>query len=380
MVKKKIKMIKLISGQINQPQIQCGNKYTSIPRSNNMIRTTKDVFNPSFCARGEFAFPIKEIEEIGQKYLEKLTTEMEVRDKIHVIDTYAVEVQAKISDSITASELINKKQSFVNKYINKTRKKFLKEDQSINNFMGDFSHEAFDSFVSIQKLRMLRAGKLEKSLPKQREIEDTSVKAVVDNINETSARYQYLLDNKFFREKTTRGAKTVFNKVMETFENKAKTKNITLNIDNKDVLKKYSLSTYSDSKNDGILSNLIANAIKYSPENSTISMKFFVNDSDDFLHFAITDQGIGVPKEDQAGIFNKKRASNTGEIPGSGYGLYRASNYVKEFTKSEIKVTSPLYPDEVANKGTMFECPLISNTKKSGFEKLKNRVINLLGI
>lgn len=372
-------MIQLISKQINQPQISRVNQNNSTPRLNNLKPMNKDVFKPSFQG-GKQAFPLKAIEETGLQYLKKLTDEMPVLDKSKIIGDYCNEARSKIPYFSNVPKSSKKGRSFINKHIDKAKIKLSRDKDDMSEFMGDFSHEAFDSFPSVQRLRIMRAAKQEPSVAKQHEIADVSVKAAIDNVNETSARYQYLLDNKFFREKTTRGAKKVFGKIMETFEGKAKAKGITLNVEGKDVLKKYSLSTYSDRKNDSILSNLIANAIKYSPENSTIDMKFFVNDTDNFLHFSIKDHGIGIPTEDQAGIFNRKRASNTGEIPGTGYGLFRASNYVKAATKSEIKVTSPLYPDEAENKGTMFECALISNTKKSIFEKLKNIIINALGI
>lgn len=69
-----------------------------------------------------------------------------------------------------------------------------------------------------------------------------------------------------------------------------------------------------------IFSNLIHNAVKYSTEGGTV--EFSVRREGDVAVFKVTDHGIGIPKEDQAGLFEAfQRGSNVGEIPGTGLGL-----------------------------------------------------------
>ncbi len=68
------------------------------------------------------------------------------------------------------------------------------------------------------------------------------------------------------------------------------------------------------------LSNLIHNAIKYSPENSAIELK--VNQGDIYTTFKVTDHGMGIPKNDQKNIFNRYfRAENALLTHGTGIGL-----------------------------------------------------------
>jgi signal transduction histidine kinase len=69
-----------------------------------------------------------------------------------------------------------------------------------------------------------------------------------------------------------------------------------------------------------ILTNIIFNAIKYSPENSKIDISI---KSDDYLiTIVVKDQGIGIPKEEQKNIFSKFfRASNAAHFQGTGIGL-----------------------------------------------------------
>jgi PAS domain S-box-containing protein len=69
-----------------------------------------------------------------------------------------------------------------------------------------------------------------------------------------------------------------------------------------------------------ILTNLLTNAIKYSPPESNIIFNLKVEESE--LIFEVKDQGIGIPAEDLDKLFTTfHRATNTGNIQGTGLGL-----------------------------------------------------------
>jgi len=69
-----------------------------------------------------------------------------------------------------------------------------------------------------------------------------------------------------------------------------------------------------------ILTNLLSNAVKYSPTGSTVSLQLSEHDGDALI--SVTDQGIGIPVEDQARMFESfHRASNVGNRQGTGLGL-----------------------------------------------------------
>ena len=103
-----------------------------------------------------------------------------------------------------------------------------------------------------------------------------------------------------------------------------------------------------------ILSNVLNNAIKYSPENTEIDFKISFKKA--IIIFEIKDQGIGIPQKDQKHIFNRYfRAENALTNQGTGIGL----NIVKTHLESlggTIKFTS------IADKGSTFsvELPLIN--------------------
>jgi signal transduction histidine kinase len=69
-----------------------------------------------------------------------------------------------------------------------------------------------------------------------------------------------------------------------------------------------------------ILTNLLENAMKYSPTGSQIT--FELQCEPDYIQFQIQDQGIGLTKQDQEKLFTPfHRGKNVGKIRGTGLGL-----------------------------------------------------------
>jgi two-component system, OmpR family, sensor kinase len=70
-----------------------------------------------------------------------------------------------------------------------------------------------------------------------------------------------------------------------------------------------------------VFSNILANAIKYSPGGAMI--KFNAGIDDDSIVVTIEDNGIGIPEKDLARLFDRYfRASNASGMVGTGVGLY----------------------------------------------------------
>jgi len=69
-----------------------------------------------------------------------------------------------------------------------------------------------------------------------------------------------------------------------------------------------------------ILGNLVANAVKYSPEGSEVALRIHREGTD--VVFDVIDRGIGIPEKDRARLFEAfHRCSNVGDTPGTGLGL-----------------------------------------------------------
>jgi len=95
-----------------------------------------------------------------------------------------------------------------------------------------------------------------------------------------------------------------------------------------------------------IVINLIANAIKFSPEQSVIKMN--CNVQLDHILIMVEDKGIGISEEDQQHLFERFfRAKNAANIQGTGLGLHIITKYL-ELMNGRITVTSSL------NEGSVF--------------------------
>ncbi len=99
------------------------------------------------------------------------------------------------------------------------------------------------------------------------------------------------------------------------------------------------------------VSNIITNAIKYSPENTAIEID--IRHSNECTNIVVTDCGIGIPKEDQENIFSRYfRASNATLIQGTGIGLNIAKGHIEN-------LGGTIYFCSEENKGSEFTIKLI---------------------
>ncbi|MDC6405297.1 MULTISPECIES: sensor histidine kinase [Maribacter] len=81
------------------------------------------------------------------------------------------------------------------------------------------------------------------------------------------------------------------------------------------------------------LSNLVHNAIKYSPEDSIIDLKLEIEE--EFVVIKVIDEGIGIPKEDQKHIFDRYfRAENALVTQGTGIGLNISKQHLENLGAS----------------------------------------------
>lgn len=101
-----------------------------------------------------------------------------------------------------------------------------------------------------------------------------------------------------------------------------------------------------------ILSNLLSNALKYSPQGSTVQFDLICHP--DKVVFQVQDQGIGIPSEDIPRLFESfHRASNVGATQGTGLGLAIVKQCVDLHGGG-------IFVDSVVGKGTTFTVTLPS--------------------
>jgi two-component system phosphate regulon sensor histidine kinase PhoR len=89
-----------------------------------------------------------------------------------------------------------------------------------------------------------------------------------------------------------------------------------------------------------MVTNLLFNAIKYTPANGTVEI--LAEDRENCVFVQIADTGIGIPKEEQGKIFDEfYRAANAKSIERDGTGLgLSIVKYIVERHGGEIRVES----------------------------------------
>lgn len=97
---------------------------------------------------------------------------------------------------------------------------------------------------------------------------------------------------------------------------------------------------------DGIeraLTNLISNAIKYSPDNGTISVKIS-NINNEEIEVTVSDEGCGIAPEHQKKIFDRfyRVENNIHTIKGTGLGLHLVKTTIEKYHNGKIFVNSQL--------------------------------------
>ena len=137
----------------------------------------------------------------------------------------------------------------------------------------------------------------------------------------------------------------VIPRVVEAMKADAEGKNIRI-----EILPPLSSSIIQADQNsmEGILNNLISNAIKYTPDGGRVTIS--LDDDDSFVKVSVTDTGIGIKGEDIPRIFDKfyrVKSSDTRQIVGTGLGL----SIVKSIVDAHMGTISV---ESTEGKGTTF--------------------------
>ena len=132
----------------------------------------------------------------------------------------------------------------------------------------------------------------------------------------------------------------------ESFHSMANAQNVILqtSTDEKEIV-----MDYDPEKIRQILSNLLSNALKYTPSGGRVAVKIATSDDKKHLVLAVKDTGAGIPTEDIPNIFDRfyQADDSIAKSGGTGIGLALTKELVK-LLDGDIKVESEL------EKGTTF--------------------------
>lgn len=99
-----------------------------------------------------------------------------------------------------------------------------------------------------------------------------------------------------------------------------------------------------------VMFNLISNAIQYTPSEGAITLS--ATREADWVTITVADNGLGIPPEDQARIFEKfERANPYAKQSGAGLGLSLVKSFV-ELHGGQVSI------DSRVNEGTKVTCRL----------------------
>jgi PAS domain S-box-containing protein len=124
-----------------------------------------------------------------------------------------------------------------------------------------------------------------------------------------------------------------------------------------DVPASYSVECDPD-KIRAAIQNLVSNAVKYSTEDTEVLVTVSLDDQG--WQMAVADRGRGIPREDQAKIFEPfHRASNVNQTPGTGLGLAIVQRVV-DYHRGSISLSS------AEGEGTVFTIKIPANPRLIG--------------
>ena len=176
---------------------------------------------------------------------------------------------------------------------------------------------------------------------------------LLDQANRESEEVHDLLDNllKWTKSQTGRlnvvlqdlDLNDIIPGVVEIFEMIAQTKHITLDLQKtEDPLKVHADNDMLKT----VLRNFMSNAIKFSPENSTIQI--LMANEGEFARVSVKDQGVGIAADRLDTIFHKGETTyGTGGEEGSGLGLQLCQDFAR-------KNGGDCYVESVEGQGSTF--------------------------
>lgn len=215
-----------------------------------------------------------------------------------------------------------------------SKHKLEEEQNKIKELISDISHQTKTPLSNI----LLYSQILEEK------IADEELRPTVMRIREQSEKLEFLIQSLVKTSRLESGVLVLtprrqevyqmLTDVVDEFKEKADGKHISLRLE---VLKeKQAVSAAFDKKwTEEAIGNLIDNAIKYSRQGSKVAVSMV--DYEMFVAVRVSDEGIGIPEQEQAQIFGRfYRGKEVPEESGVGIGLYlvreiagRQGGYVK---------------------------------------------------
>lgn len=196
-------------------------------------------------------------------------------------------------------------------------------DKQKSEFISLASHQLRTPLSSINLYsRMLENGYAGELTKKQKELLDIVISSTdkMNNLVSTLLNISRIESNSIAIESASTDLPKLLNEIINIFKPRFSNKNIKLTHKISKNIPKINTDPLIIGE---IISNLISNSLKYTPENGNVSVSLH-KDANKII-FCVKDNGYGIPIESQPYIFSKFfRAENiiTHDVTGTGLGLY----------------------------------------------------------
>ena len=318
--------------------------------------------------------PKETFKEMWETILNKKIWKGQIKNRKKNGDYYVV--HATISPIVDASgkiiEFIALRFDITDIY--KAREKALKAEAAKGQFLANMSHEIrtpLNAIIGFTKL-LLREKNLPEKAGKYLSTIDGSAETLLSIINDILdiskiESSDITLENSKFEPLKH------FEQTMELFRAKAYEKSINYKVFVDPRLPTCIIGDKHKLKQ--VVSNLLGNAIKFTPQNGTIEAKVELKNTTDKrcqIEFSIQDSGMGISKDKQKSIFEAfSQADNsiTRKFGGTGLGLTISDKIVKSMN-SKIKIESDEGEGSRFYFETEFEICEMTNEKKDNFNDL----------
>lgn len=269
------------------------------------------------------------------------------------IFTYVVIIIIIILGTFVIRQILreNKELEDITKKAKKSEEEALNANETKSKFLANMSHEIRTPLNAIIGFSdILANGNLEETDKEKADIIAKSAKALLNIINDI-LDISKIESGKYEVSKSNFDLKDLLEQVVQLYAINTKQKNIRFLYTLDESIPNFVFS--DETKIKQVLSNILSNAIKFTPENKkvTFTVKLLKLENNIVsVRFSVKDEGIGISIENQRSIFepfSQADGSISRKYGGTGLGLAISLNIVK-MLGSEIKLISR------ENEGSLF--------------------------
>ncbi|MEO8949232.1 MAG: CheR family methyltransferase [Mucilaginibacter sp.] len=239
-------------------------------------------------------------------------------------------------------DISNRSLDISNRSLDNSNKSLLRINADLNNFVFGASHDLNAPIVNIEMLLEILNDKLDTQDPEVMELSGMMNKAVTNfkTIISDLARVGYIESEE--TDDKLESFPVIFEEIKATLSEKIKISKAVFHTDfqKKEV-------RFAKKNLRSVMLNLITNALKFSSPERLPEITIKTEKKDQFILLTITDNGIGISKNEIDQIFKKYKRVNT-DTEGTGIGLYLIRKIVNA-SGGKIEVEC------AANKGCAFK-------------------------